>query len=952
MLKSLAFSFTLVFLCISQISFASAGKYPIQHFTPSMYQAGNQNIDFAQNRDMTLFVANNLGVLSFNGHSWGKHAFRTGKKKRSLAFDKSSNRLYMGSQGDFGYFEGNWNYISLIHLIPEDKRDFDEVWDVYILNSEIFFCTFQGIFVYDGDTIRVIRKEGGLDKSFVANDNLYSQNPQGRLFQLESDGFSEPFKQGDINQVIRGIVPYNEGLLLFYNSGSIELSSALEARPIFKSLANELEGSFVNHVQQLSDSRIAISTQTSGLFIFDLYSQSVENISTTDGLSTNTCLRSFQDFEGNLWLGLQNGIALIHINSPIRLINQEIKLQGSGYSALETNDGVYYSTSNGIYYRRNNQDECTFLKGTEGPAYGIGIINDAIYAGHHTGLFLLQNATATRVASTEGLWSIKRLKQHPEYAVGGGYSGIHLFKISSSGILNYVRKMEGFVESSRFIEEDQKGDLWIGQYYKGLYQLTLSEDLEIIESTKLPDNNLKENEQIILSRVDNQLMLASNKGVSMVDPVQRNMVQAQPFSEILGDQQVYLFEQDKQKNVHVVADRVVGFFKQLSANNYVFIPSSLYYMRYFLNNDLLNISTHINEGVMFASNEGFIYYDSKLENQVSLDHPVVIRSVINSQADTALYKFEPFMPIPSEGESFSINYSQRNLAFEVESFQFNGIYNQQFRYFLNGFDEDYGEWTESSLKEYSNLREGDYEFFVQSQNYMGEVTTSLPLKFTISPPFYRSIFARSLYLVFSIIGLLLLYRLQSLRYRKKTKQLRLKTQSDLDKQQKRLKDFEEESSRKLSRLKQENLENELRHTSNLLAASTMNLVVKNEFIESIKDELQKAKSLGRNADTKKALESIVREIDITLRLQEDWEHFELHFDQVHGDFSSRLREEFIDLSPNEQKLCTLLRLNLSTKEIANLMSISQRGVEVARYRLRKKLQLRKGQNLSKFILQY
>ena len=66
----------------------------------------------------------------------------------------------------------------------------------------------------------------------------------------------------------------------------------------------------------------------------------------------------------------------------------------------------------------------------------------------------------------------------------------------------------------------------------------------------------------------------------------------------------------------------------------------------------------------------------------------------------------------------------------------------------------------------------------------------------------------------------------------------------------------------------------------------------------------------------------------------------------------RLRDEFKDLSPNEQKLCAFLRLNLNTKEIANLMSISVRGVELARYRLRKKLDLHKGQNLSKFIMKY
>jgi DNA-binding CsgD family transcriptional regulator len=132
----------------------------------------------------------------------------------------------------------------------------------------------------------------------------------------------------------------------------------------------------------------------------------------------------------------------------------------------------------------------------------------------------------------------------------------------------------------------------------------------------------------------------------------------------------------------------------------------------------------------------------------------------------------------------------------------------------------------------------------------------------------------------------------------------------------------------------------------------MNLVVKNDFLETVKEELKQVKDNGKILETKQALEQIVKEIDTKLRLKEDWKQFEYHFDKVHGDFLNRIQSEFKDLSPSEQKLCAFLRLNLNTKEIANLMGISSRGVEVARYRLRKKLYLNTLQNLSKFILEY
>ena len=78
----------------------------------------------------------------------------------------------------------------------------------------------------------------------------------------------------------------------------------------------------------------------------------------------------------------------------MRFVNQEIKLQGSGYEVFETQEGTYYTTSNGIYFLAKNTTQSVFLKGTEGPAYSMQKINQKLYAGHHTGLFLLENGTA------------------------------------------------------------------------------------------------------------------------------------------------------------------------------------------------------------------------------------------------------------------------------------------------------------------------------------------------------------------------------------------------------------------------------------------------------------------------------------------------------------------------------------------------------------------------------
>jgi ligand-binding sensor domain-containing protein/DNA-binding CsgD family transcriptional regulator len=939
---------------VAHVCQAFSGKYPIRNFIPSDYKAGIQNIDFAQNRDMTLFVANNLGVLSYNGKSWEKHAYLTGKKQRSLAFDEKNGRLYFGAQGAFGYFDKDWNVVLLADKIPPTAPDFDEVWDVFLLNDLVYFCTFQGIYVFDGESIFALTHKDGFNRCFKTNGNLFAQSRQGRLFEIKHrELIAPPYLPELSDETIAGVVTLDGGYLIIHNSGKVEFVTSFGAVRRYEELAKALQGKYVNHVLQLSDSRLAIATQTAGLFLFDLQKQSIENITTRDGLLSNACLRAFQDYTGNLWVGMQNGIALIEINSPMRFINQEIDLQGSGYEAFRREEGFYYTTSNGIYFLGKNAAQSVFLKGTEGPAYGMQTIAGKLYAGHHTGLFLLSDGTAKRIAQTHGLWQVKLLQSKPEFAIGGTYSGLFLFRLNANMELSPLGKIGGFEESSRFFEEDREGKIWVGQFYKGLYQLTLSDDLTAATAGKVSaEQGLPTDEQIILSRIDNELYLGTPKGIYKLNQPGRRIVKSETFSAVIGEQQVYLLVQDRQKNVYVYTEDVAGFFKQISPGNYSFVPSSLFQMRFSFNNDLMQISMNAGEGVFVNANEGFIQYRPELENRLSAEKPLIVSKVVNVAEDTVLYERMPFELPPQMPVRLNASYRAKVLQFQVEAFQFNEMSDQQFRYYLKGFDEDYGDWTHSTTKEYTNLKEGDYEFSVQTKNFLGEIITSKPVFLRVKPPFYRSVPAMILYAMFGTGVLFLILRLQKRRYKIKALAVEDAKERELLKKQQELNDIERQKEQEVRQIEEDRMKSELRHINNLLAASTMNLVVKNEFMETIKRELEEVKRNGKSTEMKQALEKIVREIDITLRLQEDWEQFEYHFDQVHGDFLQRLREQFHELTPNEQKLCALLRLNLSTKEISNLMSISLRGVEIARYRLRKKLGLDSGQNLSKFILEY
>ncbi len=167
--------------------------------------------------------------------------------------------------------------------------------------------------------------------------------------------------------------------------------------------------------------------------------------------------------------------------------------------------------------------------------------------------------------------------------------------------------------------------------------------------------------------------------------------------------------------------------------------------------------------------------------------------------------------------------------------------------------------------------------------------------------------------------------------------------------------YEEEKNRletqqELEKLKFEKLETELSLKNQELTATTINIVQKNDVLKKLGKHLEELKSLLTNERQHKKMNKLIRLIENGRRQDEDWENFKLHFENVHPSFFEQLMQMEPSLSSKELRLCAYLRMNLTTKEIASLLGYSIRGVETARYRVRKKLNLAKAEDLNIFMM--
>ena len=140
------------------------------------------------------------------------------------------------------------------------------------------------------------------------------------------------------------------------------------------------------------------------------------------------------------------------------------------------------------------------------------------------------------------------------------------------------------------------------------------------------------------------------------------------------------------------------------------------------------------------------------------------------------------------------------------------------------------------------------------------------------------------------------------------------------------------------------LQQEIESKNRELAVSTMSLIKKNEFLNTVKDQLKGVEDLSQ-------IQRVIRTIDRNIDNEDDWRFFEEAFNNADKDFLHKIKEMHPDLTPNDLKLCAYLRLNLSSKEIAPLLNISIRSVEVKRYRLRKKMDLPHQKSLTAHILE-
>ena len=908
---------------------------PIEDFIPESYQVESQNWSISQADNKYIYVGNNKGLLEFNGKEWIVYPTPNETVIRSVKVVE--DKVYTGFYMNFGYWQknnfGHLIYTSISDSIKDKLIDDEQIWHIIHQDDRILFQSLNRIYIYNTKTeeISIIDSEFGIQGMFKVDDSIYYQSNKQGLFRIEN---GKPILLDDLqlfkNDIVVEIATTDNGLLLITrNNGFYELING-NIEKITLASADKLQNVSIFSALKLKNGNYILGTISNGLIYLSSNGEIVYDLDQNKGLSNNTILSVYEDVDNNIWLGLDNGINCINITSPITIYPDYKGDIGTVYTSAVHNDYLYIGSNQGVFYKKLNQDEpFKFIEETNGQVWELFIYDNTLFCGHNSGTFIIDKNKTNLISEVSGGWNFKPVKNNPDLLLQGTYTGLVVLE-KNKDQWQLRNKLKGFDLSCRYMEF-YDNTLWVNHEYRGVYKLKLNKALTEVTFSTLDSVGRGKNSNII--KYDNELLYVHENETYIFDNQDKKFttdLNKSRFSKIKNDLKGKIIK-DNHGSLWVFAQDYLGqiiesqFSDDLKINK-IPIPRSSRKEFY----GFENINHIEEEKYLLGTISGYINLDVK---DVKYDEEKIILERVQVRDKDA-----EFQTISLLEENLNLQPNLNTISFAFTIPQYDKYIVPEFQYTLEGFYKDWSKWSSESNVVFENLPPGEYTFKVRAKT--GDVINSngLSYSFTIDRPWYASTSIIIGYIILLVIIFLIINKAYKEYYTKQKQKI-------VDENKKKLELKQLESERAIMKLNNEKLRQDIESKNRELASYTMNIIKKNELLNTIKKELEKSEK------QQKGLKDVERVIDKNLNNKDDWKHFEEALNNLDKDFLKKLKAQHPELTPNDLRFCSFLRLNLSSKEIAPLLNISVRSVEIKRYRLRKKLNLDHSDNLVNYILE-
>ncbi len=950
-------------LIAATICHAHADAYPlVRNYNRAAYNAGTQNWEIGQDAFGRMLFANNTGLLVYDSRSWSLHYLSNFTTVRSVYVEEKTGRIYVGGSEEFGYFTTSENegrgepaYVSLTGTIQSSTHHFSEIWNIHQAGKYIYFQSDFCIFRYDGKKTVAIPYQHKITTSAFVKERMLIASKEGGVSILNGNKFTPlPGNELLVGKKVVAIIPYSKSDILlvtelsgiFRYDGTVitpfptDIDGFLEENQVFCAATNERE--------------LVFGTVNNGIVIKDIASGSNTYVNTKTGMQNNTVLSIYFDKFDNIWLGLDNGIDYVLYNSPISTLFGS-NMYGAGYASMLRNGTLYLGTNQGLYSTtyptKASPNPVGLSPLMKGQVWSIDTIGSTIFSSNDRGLFTIHGGQPRQIEGIPGSWSVTPLKKHKGYALVSTYESFFLIKeVDGEWVL--ANKVDGYNESGGRIIEDEFGDIWISHWMKGVFRLHLSSDLKRFDRVSLYNHKkgFPTDRNNTLYLIDNQMSFSTEGGFYRYDRQHDQMTPDRRLNDLLGARTSVRLYQSPTKDVWGVSAKFIcaAFYNASGTYNIDSITYKPMLDRLIVGFENFNFTSP--RKLIVSSEDGFFEIDMDREHRTNWSGHLFVNNIYATglPKDSVIYTIGQ----KTEGKELSLPYKLNSLKFEFIYPEYREEGAVQYSYYLENYDSGWSAYSPTNSKEYTQLKEGSYTLHIRSFNRYDERRSETTFRFHIAPPWYRSLWANAIYVVLIIASGSYAYKFLQKKSHNAAIAVMKRKEAELAEFKRKT---EEETLRKeneIAHLKSEQLEHDIKHKSQELSNATMNVIRKNEILIDIYDQISKMQEDSKssfNAATIKQINKIQRQIKENISHDDDWQKFAQNFDIVYENYLKRLIAKHPQLSTNDQRLCAYLKMGLSSKEIAPLLNMSYRSVEMTRYRLRKKMELSRDVNLVDYL---
>lgn len=917
-------------------------------FDKNDFKSDSQFWAMCEDKDGVLIFGNNDGIIIYDGEYWKTITLPNYSSVRSLKID-ANGVIWVGGYNEIGNLKkdisGNYFYKSLIDELLLNNSNLENSWQIHAFKDKVVYRTFKELIVITGKSATHIKAKQSFIYSGIINGRLIVQDEKNGIFELNGDANKLTLlynSSSTENGIIMAGFPVNKKeIFLVTQEGNIFLANLISKTIIKKTKVFE-KGQIdpINCGIQKNDSTFLLGTLSSKLIELKK-DGSIHKTNITFSKVKNTAILNFYKLKSNnIWVLHNNGIACLDFNAQYANIFDS----ASVYDILIDQKTIYLATNEGVYYVNNFNDfdyKINRIENLPGQAWSLAKVNGDVLVSHNDGLFVLKDNLPEQIGTKTGFWKITPLKDQENLFLASNYNGLFLLKKEQSKwILKH--QIKGFDESTRdILSAEEPNSFWVCHGYKGVYKIIINAEYTRVESVEqfTTGNGFKSPFSINVVDYNGKTVFTTNNGIYTYQKKTKTFIPYLELNNILDSSKntrKLLFSKDK---TWFVQDDEAGYFLNDDAQKKI-VKSPFLNLKGFFNKGMESVLPFGNY-VFLGSNKGLFIYNTKINNSRTVSTVFTNISYIKDQTKNyAPITNSKTMEFPNGTDMFRFEFSAPKIAPYADV---------QYSYFLEGFDFEWSDWSSLPFKEFTKLPHGNYTFKVKSKSNTGIEGDETKYSFSILPMWYQTAFAYFIFTLFFMILIYLAYKILLKKIeseKRKTKLETLKNQKLVKLELEKLK-----FSIEKQKIKEDNthLEMDLIDKSKELANYALLLSKRKEVFQELSTDLKQLKELVKSSESKNKIIQIFKKLNQNKIGDKYLEIFDVNFERVNTAFFIDLKGINSTFSKRELRLCALIKMNLTNKEISHILNISSRGVETARYRIRKKLNLNASESLTLFL---